>query len=106
MVKDLALPQLWFGSLASDPWPRNSICCGVAKKGKEKTGGGGQDSDTSRINILSLEILLLNNTLHFLEKWLITGLGPGRIHDESGTCARNREVLRKQQSHVKGQEPA
>lgn len=78
----------------------------MAKKGKEKTGGGGQDSDTSRINILSLEILLLNNTLHFLEKWLITGLGPGRIHDESGTCARNREVLRKQQSHVKGQEPA
>ena len=37
-VKDLALPQLqhrlqlW---LRSDPWPRNSICCRVTKKGKK-----------------------------------------------------------------------
>ena len=38
-VKDLALPQLQFRSkllLGSDPWPRNSICCKVAKNGKEK----------------------------------------------------------------------
>ena len=33
-VKDLVLPQLWLRSrlhLGSDPWPRNSICHGVAK---------------------------------------------------------------------------
>ena len=34
-VKDLALPQLGRRSqlqLGSDPWPRNSACCGAAKK--------------------------------------------------------------------------
>ena len=38
-VKDPALPQLWCRSqlpLLSDPCPRNSICWGVAKKGKKK----------------------------------------------------------------------
>ena len=38
-VKDLALPSLWLRSqlqLGSDSWPRNSICCGVAKKGKKE----------------------------------------------------------------------
>ena len=38
-VKDLALPQLWHRlqlQLGSDPWPRNSICHGAAKKGGEK----------------------------------------------------------------------
>ena len=40
-VKDLALPQLRLRSqlqLGSDPWPRNSICCEAAKKGKKKKG--------------------------------------------------------------------
>ena len=44
--KDPMLPhlhslQLWFGS---DPWPRNSICLGVAKKEKKETcvGARGQ----------------------------------------------------------------
>ena len=32
VVEDLVLLQLW---LASDPWLRNSICCGVAKKEKK-----------------------------------------------------------------------
>ena len=34
-LKDLVLLQLWHRSqlqLRSDPWLRNSICCGVAKK--------------------------------------------------------------------------
>ena len=38
-LKDLALLQLWCRSqlqLGSDPWPRNSICCWVAIKRKEK----------------------------------------------------------------------
>ena len=38
-LKDPALPQLWYGSqlrLKSDLWPRNSICCWVAKKEKAK----------------------------------------------------------------------
>ena len=37
--KDPALPQLqcrWQLRLRSDPWPRNSICCRAAKKGKKK----------------------------------------------------------------------
>ena len=37
-VKDPALPQLqcrWQLWLGSDPWPGNSICCGVAKKEKK-----------------------------------------------------------------------
>ena len=36
-VKNLALPQLWLRSklwLGSDPWPKNSICSGVAKEEK------------------------------------------------------------------------
>ena len=36
-VKDLALLQLWCRSqlqLRSDPWPRNSMCHGAAKKRK------------------------------------------------------------------------
>ena len=32
-VEDLVLLQLWLGS---DPWPRNSICHGVAEKEKRK----------------------------------------------------------------------
>ena len=39
-LKDLVLPQMQHRSqlqLRSDPWPRNSICCGAAKKeGKKK----------------------------------------------------------------------
>ena len=38
VLRDLALPQLQCGSqlrLGSDPWPRNSICCGAAKKEKK-----------------------------------------------------------------------
>ena len=38
-LKDPALPLLWDGWqpwLRSDPWPRNSICCGAAKKGVKK----------------------------------------------------------------------
>ena len=38
-VKDLALPKLWSRSqlrLRPDPWPRNSVCRGVAKKEKKK----------------------------------------------------------------------
>ena len=38
-VRHLALLELWLGSqlqLGSDPWPGNSICHGVAKKGKRK----------------------------------------------------------------------
>ena len=34
-LKDPVLPQLWSRSqlqLESDPWPRNSMCCGAAKK--------------------------------------------------------------------------
>ena len=34
-VKDLVLPQLWLRLqllLGSNPWPGNSLCCGVAKK--------------------------------------------------------------------------
>ena len=37
-VKDQTLPQLQHRSqlwLGSDPWPRNSICCKVAKKEKK-----------------------------------------------------------------------
>ena len=37
-LKDLALPQLWHRLhlwLGSDPWPRNSICHGVAKEEKK-----------------------------------------------------------------------
>ena len=32
-TKDLVLPELHLGS---DPWPRTSICCGVAKKEKKR----------------------------------------------------------------------
>ena len=35
VVKDLALSQLWLGSLlwcGFDPWPRTSACCSMAKK--------------------------------------------------------------------------
>ena len=38
-VYDLVLLQLQLGlqlQLRSDPWPRNSICCGVAKKERKK----------------------------------------------------------------------
>ena len=38
-VVDLALPQLQLGlqlRLRSDPWPRNSMCCGAVKKKKKK----------------------------------------------------------------------
>ena len=36
-VKDPALQQLRLQlQLGSDPWPRNSICCGAAKKEKIK----------------------------------------------------------------------
>ena len=38
-VRDLALPHLWHKSqlrLRSDPWPRNSICCGAVKREKKK----------------------------------------------------------------------
>ena len=38
-VKDPVLPQLqgrWQLLLRSDPWPGNSICHGVVKKGKKK----------------------------------------------------------------------
>ena len=38
-VKDLVLPQLqfqWQLWLGSDPWPRNSICCGPKKRREEK----------------------------------------------------------------------
>ena len=38
-VKDLGLLQLWLRLqlwFRSDPWPRDSICHGVAKKGKNK----------------------------------------------------------------------
>ena len=37
--KDLALPQLWLRLqlwFRSDPWPRNFICCVVAKKENKK----------------------------------------------------------------------
>ena len=40
-VKDLAMPQLWLRSqlqLESDPWPRNSMCHGVAKKNQRRVG--------------------------------------------------------------------
>ena len=39
-VKDLALSKVWLGSqlkVRSDPWPRNSVCCGAIKKEKKKT---------------------------------------------------------------------
>lgn len=54
-------------------------------------------SDTSRImNMLSVKILILNNSLRFLEKWLVIELVEIRkIHDESRTsCARNKEMLK------------
>ena len=38
-VQDLALPQLQLRSqlwIGSNPWPRNSICCGAAKKEKRR----------------------------------------------------------------------
>ena len=38
-VKILALLKLWHRLqlwLGSDPWPRNSLCCGVAKRGEKK----------------------------------------------------------------------
>ena len=38
-IGDPALLQLWLKSqlqLGCDPWPRNSICCGVVKKRKKK----------------------------------------------------------------------
>ena len=38
-LKDPALPQLWLRSqkwLGYDPWPRNSIGCGVDKREKEE----------------------------------------------------------------------
>ena len=36
-VKDLTVPQLWLRlqlQLGSDPWPRNSVCCGALKNKK------------------------------------------------------------------------
>ena len=42
-LKDLVLPKLWTRSqlrLGSDPWPGNSICHRVAKKGKGKKMNG------------------------------------------------------------------
>ena len=38
-VKDLVMLQLWCGlqlGLGSEPWPRNSLCLGVAEKRKER----------------------------------------------------------------------
>lgn len=64
-------------------------------------GPGGSDTPKT-MNILSVKIMVLNNILHFLEKWLITGLGHGKIQDKSGTsCARNKEVLKECQGHIK-----
>ena len=40
-VKDLALLQLWHRSkhpLRADPWPSDSMCCGVAQKEKKRGG--------------------------------------------------------------------
>lgn len=37
--KDLVLMQLWLGSqlwILSDPWPRNSMCCGAAKNERKR----------------------------------------------------------------------
>ena len=37
-LKDPVSPQLWCGSqlwLRPDPWPGNSICCGMAQKEKK-----------------------------------------------------------------------
>ena len=42
-LKDPALPQLWHRlqlCLRNEPWPRNLICFGVAKKKKKKEGEG------------------------------------------------------------------
>ena len=43
-LKDPVLPQLqpgWQVWLESDSWPRNSICCGTAKKEKKNVAPGG-----------------------------------------------------------------
>ena len=47
-VKNLALPQLWLRLqlwLRSDPWPKNSICHGVAKKKKKSKFWGQRRPD-------------------------------------------------------------
>ena len=48
MLKDPVLPQLWHRLqllLGSDPWPGNSRCRRVVKKGKEKYFGYARSSD-------------------------------------------------------------
>ena len=52
-VEDLALLQLWHRSqvhLGSDPWSGNSICHGVAKKGKKRVGNETNECVYSRNN--------------------------------------------------------
>ena len=58
-VKDLTLPQLQLRlrlRLSSDPWPRNSICLGVAKKEKKKS---------SQIISIKQRLLFIINTLNY-----------------------------------------